>query len=110
MLQPMEVRMILIAGADATLMRMASLELFKAGHVPVTVEWMAAPLLALTGFDRGGDRTFDEILHPLSERLLARCDAVLRVEGPSVTADAMVGLARSRGLRVFFSLQEALDG
>jgi hypothetical protein len=27
-----------------------------------------------------------------------------------VTADAMVGLARSRGLRVFFSLQEALDG
>ena len=102
--------MVLIAGADATAMRLASMELFRAGHVPVMVEWVAAPLLALSGLDRAGDRPFDEILHPLSERLLARCDAVLRVEGPSVAADAMVGLARARGLRVFFSLKEAIDG
>jgi hypothetical protein len=110
MLQPMEVRMILIAGADAASMRSASMELFNAGHVPVSVESVAAQLLALSGFDRAGDWTADEDLHPLSERLLARCDAVLRVEGPCAAADAMVGVARARGLRVFFSLKEAIDG
>jgi hypothetical protein len=111
MLQPMEVRMILVAGADAALMRSASIEIFNAGHVPVSVESLAAPLLALSGFDRGGDRAAaDEELDPLSERLLARCDAVLRVEGSSPAADAMVGCARARGLRVFFSLKEAIDG
>jgi hypothetical protein len=109
MLQPMEARMILVAGADATLMRLASIEIFRAGHVPVMVDWLAAPLLALPESDRSGDQTVDEILN-LSERLLARCDGVLRVEGPAATADAMVGFARARGLRVFFSLQEALDG
>jgi hypothetical protein len=108
MLQPMEERMVLIAGSDATSMRLASMELFKAGHVPVMVEWLAAPLLALSGLDRAAEG--DEILHPLSERVLSRCDAVLRVEGTSVAADAVVGLARARGLRVFFSLQEAIDG
>lgn len=101
--------MVLIAGADATAMRMASLELFRAGHVPVMVDWLAAPLLALSGMERGSDRTYEEILQPLGERLLPRCDAVLRVEGPSAAADAVVGLARARGLRVFFSLQEAKD-
>ena len=110
MLQPMEVRVVLIAGADATAMRLASMELFRAGHVPIMIDWMAAPLLALSGLDRNGDRTYDEILHPLTERLIGRCDGVLRVEGPSVAADAMVSLARGRGLRVFFSLQESLDG
>ena len=110
MLQPIEVRMILIAGVDSALMRLASMELLRAGHMPVTVDWLAAPLLALPGFDRGDDRGVDEILHPLGQRLLARCDAVLRLEGPSVAADAMVGLAQARGLRVFFSLKEAIDG
>jgi len=110
MLQPMEVRMILITGADAALMRLASIELFRAGHVPVMVESLAAPLLSLSGLDLGGDQTSDEILAPLTERVLGRCDAVLRVEGPSVAADGLVALARGRGLRVFFSLKEAIDG
>lgn len=109
MLQPMEVRMVLIAGADAAATRLASMELFRAGHVPVIVEWLAAPLLALSGLDRTGEWTSEEILDPLSERMLDRCDAVLRVEGPSAAADALVGLARARGLRVFFSPKEAID-
>ena len=107
MLQPMEVRMVFIAGADAPAMRMASMALFNAGHLPVIVEGLAAPLLA--GLDPTGDGTVEEVLHPLSERMLARCDAVLRVEGASAAADELVGLARARGLRVFFTLQEAID-
>jgi hypothetical protein len=50
------------------------------------------------------------VFHPLADRLLTRCDAILRVGGPSAGADALVCLGRARGLRVFFSLEEALDG
>lgn len=108
--QPMEMRMILIAGADIASMREASLHLFGAGHMPVIGEWFSEPLASLSGIDRAGDDAFQQVLHPIRERLLSRCDAVLRVGGPSVNGDAMVGLARARGLRVFFSLKEALDG
>jgi len=39
-------------------------------------------------------------------RLLARCDAVLRIGGPSRGADALLELGRSLGLRIFNSLAE----
>jgi hypothetical protein len=110
MLQPVEMRMILIAGHDVDSMREASMHLFRAGHMPVMGEWFSEPLVSLSGFDCVDDETFHQIVHPLSERLLARCDAILRVGGPSASGDAMVALARARGLRVFFSLKEALDG
>jgi molybdopterin biosynthesis enzyme len=53
-----------------------------------------------------GDAAFDEIFHPISERILARCDAVLRVGGASVGADEMVRLAESQGKQVFRRLQD----
>jgi hypothetical protein len=109
-LQPVEVRMILIAGADLASMREASMQLFREGHISVMGEWFSEPLVSLSGLDRADEETFHKILQPLSARLLSRCDAVLRVGGPSSSGDAIVGLARSRGLRVFFSLKEALDG
>jgi molybdopterin biosynthesis enzyme len=40
---------------------------------------------------------FDEIFHPIARRLLDRCDAVLRVGGPSAGADEMVQRARDAG-------------
>jgi hypothetical protein len=109
-LQPAEMRMILIAGADARSMREASMHLFEAGHMPVIGEWLSDPLVSLSGLDDAGDEKLAQIVRPLSDRLLARCDAVLRVPGLSPGADGVVGLARARGLRVFFSLKEALDG
>jgi molybdopterin biosynthesis enzyme len=48
---------------------------------------------------------FEEIFRPMAERLLARCDAVLRVGGASQGADLMVSVARERGLSVFASLR-----
>ena len=65
-----------------------------------------APVGALAGSERVGDAAFDEIFHPIAERLLERCDAVLRIGGPSQGADLMVSVARSRGLAVFRSLRE----
>lgn len=104
-LQPVEMRMILIAGADAAMMQEAATRLFRAGHMPVMGEWFADPLFDLPEVERSGEPPQD-----LTERLLARCDAVLRVGGPSIGADTVVGLGRSRGLRVFFDLNDALDG
>jgi hypothetical protein len=107
-LQPAEVRMIFIAGSDLTSAEAAALPIFRAGHVPVVGKWLADPVIALSGLD--GAYAEDHILHPLTDRLLARCDAILRLGGPSAAADAIVRLGRERGLRVFFTLKEALDG
>jgi hypothetical protein len=110
MLQLVETRMILIAGADVAAVEEVALPLFHAGHIPVVGDWFAEPLAALSGPPPVEDDTVAEISHPLAERLLGRCDAILRVGGPSMGADALVGMGRSRGLRVFFNLEDALAG
>jgi hypothetical protein len=92
--------------ANVRAMEAYALPLFLAGHVPIVGEWLALPLAALAGSRRVGDDAFQTVFHPVAERLLARCDAVLRVGGPSQGADAMVELARARGLRVFGRLAE----
>jgi hypothetical protein len=92
--------------ANVRLMEAYALPLFRAGHVPVIGEWFALPLVSLAGSRRVGDEAFNEIFHPIAERLLARCDAVLRVGGASQGADLMVTLARQRGLNVYHQLRE----
>ena len=83
-----------------------ALPLFRAGHVPIVGEWLALPLVALAGSERVGDASFTAIFHPIAERLLEHCDAVLRVGGPSEGADLMVETARAHGLAVFSGLQD----
>jgi hypothetical protein len=79
----------------AAMTRLA-LPLFRAGHLPMVGEWLALPLVEEAGSRRVGDAAFDEIFHPSAIRLLARCDAVLRVGGPSAGADEMVRIAGTR--------------
>ena len=55
-----------------------ALPIFRAGHVPVLGEWFALPLVALAGSRQVGDEAFNEIFHPIAERLLEHCDAVWR--------------------------------
>jgi len=95
--------MILIAGSNVAAMEDAALALFRAGHVPVLGEWLASPLAA-------GERTFEDVFTPLLERLIERCDALPRLPGASSDAYALAGLAHSRGLRVFYSVEDALAG
>lgn len=83
-----------------------SLRLFRAGHLPVMGEWFALPLIEHAGSAGIGDPVFDEIFHPISRRLVAKCDACLRIGGPSAGADEMVALARRHGKRVYLSLDE----
>ena len=92
--------------ANVAFMERVALPLFRAGHVPIIGEWLALPLVSLAGSRRVGDAAFDEIFHPIAERLLARCDAVLRIGGESQGADEMVRIARDRGLAVYHQLAE----
>jgi hypothetical protein len=92
--------------ANVRAMEAYTLPLFRAGHIPVLGEWLALPLVHLAGSRRVGDAAFNEIFHPIAERLVARCDAVLRVGGASQGADHMVAVAREQGRRVFFALSE----
>lgn len=92
--------------ANVRAMEAYALPLFRAGHVPIVGEWLALPLVALAGSRQIGDAAFDEIFHPIAERLLEHCDAVLRVGGASQGADLMVQVARERGLAVYHALDE----
>src|SRR5277367_6323303 len=89
--------------ANVRAMNGAALTLFRAGHLPVTGEALALPLIETAGSGRPGDPLFDEIFHPVAMRLLTRCDAVLRIGGPSAGADRMVAQARAQGKDVYTS-------
>ena len=95
--------------ANMRAMNDAALALFRRGHLPVTGEALALPLIEAAGSTALGDGPFTEIFHPIAHRLLARCDAVLRIGGASAGADDMVATAQRLGLRVFFDLSEIPD-
>lgn len=96
---------VLIARNVAAMNDMA-LRLFRAGHLPVLGEWFALPLIEHAGSKAIGDPIFDEIFHPISRRLVSKCDACLRIGGPSKGADEMVELAKSFGRTVFFRYED----
>jgi len=116
----MSAQMILVAGPYRSLtnddpaliaknvaaMTEASLQLFRAGHLPVMGEWYALPLIEHAGSAGIGDAVFDEIFHPVARRLVAKCDACLRIGGASKGADKMVALARDHGKAVYYSLAD----
>jgi nudix-type nucleoside diphosphatase (YffH/AdpP family) len=80
--------------------------LYDLGHLPVLGEWLALPTARLAGSQAEGDAVFDAMFHPHAQRLLARCDAVLRIGGASAGADLMVSTAQGLGKRVYRSLEE----
>jgi hypothetical protein len=93
--------------ANVDAMTRTSLELWRRGHLPVMGEWFALPLIEAA--EAAGDDPADAdaaIFHPIAERLLERCDACVRIGGPSEGADRMVATARRLGKAVFTALDE----
>jgi hypothetical protein len=86
---------------NVELMESYALPIFSAGHIPILGEWLALPLVNLAGSKKIGDEAFNEIFHPIATRVLGKCDALLRVGGPSAGADEMVRVARSLGLHIY---------
>ena len=83
--------------ANVDAMNRAALDVFNRGHLPVTGEALALPLI-----EQGAD--FDQTFHPIARRLVKRCDAVLRIGGASAGADEMVALAHRDGKQVFTTI------
>ena len=87
-------------------MNVAGLELFRLGHIPITGEALALPLIAVAGSQQIGDEVFNEIFHPIARLLIERVDAVLRIGGASTGADEMVTLARAAGKQIYLEIDE----
>ena len=83
-----------------------ALPIFRKGHVPMIGEWVALPLMQLAGSKKMGDEIWNEIQYPVAHRLLDKCDAVLRIAGESKGADQDVEIARQRGLKIYYSLED----
>ena len=95
-----------LIAANMRAMNEAALRLFRAGHLPITGEALAFPLLEVAGSKHIGDDVFNEIMHPIGRAVVVRCDACLRIGGPSQGADEMVSLAKAHGRQVFSRIED----
>lgn len=86
-------------------MNLAALELLRRGHVPVIGVNMALPMI-----EAAGPQSFHSVMMPVSLALCERCDAVLRIGGPSQGADEEVEQFRRAGKPVFLSLDQVPVG
>lgn len=78
-----------------------ALPIYQRGHIPMVGEWVALPIIHAAGGLAHGDAVFNAYQYPVSHRLLARCDAVLRIPGASRGADMDVAHAQALGLPVY---------
>ncbi|MDI7637216.1 NUDIX hydrolase, partial [Cronobacter sakazakii] len=62
------------------------------------------------GSEKPGDAISERFLYPVAHRLVAKCDAVLRLPGAFSEADRDVEIAREHGLEVYFSLADVPQG
>ena len=92
--------------ANVEAMTRVALDLYRRGHLPVLGEWFALPLIEQAERDDGGGDADAEIFHPVAERVLERCDAVLRIGGPSEGADRLIDTARRLGKSIFTSAED----
>jgi hypothetical protein len=92
--------------ANVDAMTAVSLELYRRGHLPVMGEWFALPLIEAAQAAGTIEDADAAIFHPIAERILERCDACLRIGGPSEGAERMVRVARQLGKAICFDVGE----
>lgn len=83
-----------------------ALPIYRRGHLAVVGEWLALPVIRAAGGLAPGDDVFKAYQYPVAQRLLGRCDAVLRIAGQSAGADLDVARARELGLPVYTTVDE----
>lgn len=82
------------------------LPIYEKGHLAVVGEWFALPIMHAAGSQQHGDSIFEAYQYPVAQRLIQRCNAVLRISGQSRGADMDVAAAQALGLRVFYALDD----
>lgn len=83
-----------------------ALALFRRGHLPVLGEWFSLPLIEAAGSKAIGDDMYNEIQHPIAQKLLTKCDGCLRIGGASSGADLMVSTTRELNKPVWFDIDD----
>jgi hypothetical protein len=95
-----------LMAANLARLEEAAWPLFAAGHVPMIGEWVALPVLSSAGAAGPLDPLAEQVMYPTAQRLLQRCDGVLRLPGASTGADQDVAIARERGIPVWFRIED----
>jgi type III secretory pathway component EscU len=85
-----------------------ALDIYRLGHLPVLGEWFALPLIETAGSKEMGDEIWNELFHPVAIRLISKCDAVLRIGGPSSGADEMIRIGKEQGKKILYSLTQIM--
>jgi hypothetical protein len=83
-----------------------ALPIYERGHLPMVGEWLALPIIHAAGGRSSDDEVFRAYQYPVAQRLLERCDAVLRIPGASRGADLDVARAVELGLPVYKAVAE----
>jgi hypothetical protein len=92
------------ADARATNLRAlnrAALAVLRKGHTPVVGVNLVLPIA-----QEAPPAEYEAIVDPVSLEIAERCDAVLRIGGPSACADLEVERVRQRGGAVFRDVEE----
>lgn len=92
--------------ANRARLEAAAQPIYERGHLPLLGEWLALPIIHAAGGRTPGDAVFQAYQYPVAERLISRCDAVLRLPGDSRGADLDVARARALGLPVVHSVED----
>lgn len=92
--------------ANLAALEAQALPVYERGHLALIGEWLALPIIRAAGGKAAGDAVFQAYQYPVGHRLLARCDALLRIPGASRGADQDVALAHTLGLPVFLSVED----
>src|SRR5258708_4047331 len=87
--------------ANLAALNRAALAVFRMGHLPVIGVNLALPIIA-----EAGEAAYDEIMMPVSLAAAERCEACLRVGGPSKGADDEVERFRAAGRPVYHRIEE----
>ena len=95
-----------LMAANLARLEQAAWPVFLAGHVPMIGEWVALPVLRSVGVIAVTDQLAEQVMYPTARRLLAHCNAVLRLPGASTGADQDVAIARERGLPVWHRVED----
>ncbi len=87
----------------------AARAVFRKGHVPVVGLNLALPLLLTLDFpfwNQNVDASIVQMIDQLSVAMASRCDAILRIGGPSGGADAEVAAVQAKGGLIFYSIAD----